>query len=356
MRMGVLGINHKLAAVPLRERLASCCHRWVYSPFPRRCPAALVLLSTCNRTEIYFSSEELAVTHTEILAHLREWIEEKFDEFDQKLYTYFGVECFRHLVRVTAGLDSAIRGETEIQGQVALAYAEAMKGQALTSELHFLFQKGLKLGKQVRTLIPFARGMPELHDAILHLGALFFASPRQARILFVGASAIHALLIATFCKRGFTHLTVCNRTLKHAQALCQQHQLQSPSQNPLHLLPWEAIQHWTQYDWVLCATKAPHFLLTPDTLCYPKKRQLLMDLSVPRNIDPTLSHDPSITLYHLDAIQETLSQSRLDRLELFIEAERWVEQAAMRQMELFHGKCRTHHTHDQDERSHAAGT
>lgn len=326
MRTGVLGVNHKLADLSLRERLARCCHNWVYSPFIKRSKASLVLLSTCNRTEIYFSSEELPVTHSEMLSYLREEIEE---DFDQKLYTYFGGECFRHLVRVTAGLDSAIRGETEIQGQVALAYSAAMKEQKLHRDLHHLFQKGLKLGKQIRELIPF-RGMPELQDAVLHLGALFFPSPRSARVLFLGASSINAQLITGFRKRGFTQLTLCNRTLETAKALAAKYSMQ--------VLDWVDLRQWARYDWVICATKAPYLLLTPSDVCYPKRRQLLMDLSVPRNIDPELSLDPSITLYHIDTIQDTLSQSRVSRLERFKEAEEWVEKAAARQMELFHAK------------------
>lgn len=327
MRMGVLGVNHKLAELGLRERLACCCHKWVESPFVQRSEAALVLLSTCNRTEIYFSSEELAVTQTEILAYMRDEID---GEFDQKLYTYFGGECFRHLVRVTAGLDSAIRGETEIQGQVALAYEAAMKTQKLPVELHFLFQKSLKLGKQIRSSIPFARGTLELHDAVLHLGSLFFASPRQARILFLGASSINTLLIAAFNKRGYHNLTLCNRTDTRCRKLAEQYGMQ--------VLPWHDKQQWTQYDWVLCATKAPYFLLTQDDLCYPQRRQLLMDLSVPRNIDSKLAQEPSMTLYHIDAIQETLNQSRVGHLELFNEAEEWLEQAVLRQIELFHAR------------------
>lgn len=327
MRMGVLGVNHKLAALAARERLALVCHRWIHSPFTRKCQAPCVVLSTCNRTEVYFSSEELAVTHTEILATLREEVEE---EFDQKLYTYFGGDCFRHLMRVTAGLDSAIRGETEIQGQVALAYQAASKSERLPMELHYLFQKSLKVGKQIRACIPFARGIPELQDAILHLGALFFASPHQARILLIGASSINQALIRHFRKRGFNNLTLCNRTLKHSQDMCQQHQLQ--------LLPWSLKAQWASFDWVLCATKAPQFLLTRDDLCHLKRPQLLMDLSVPRNIDPELEKAAGITLYHIDAIQATVAKVRVDRLDLFDEAEEWAEKAAARYIELFYAK------------------
>src|SRR5262245_52879886 len=103
MRFGVVGINHKLADLKLREKLAKACqNRFLSSSFHG--DHHFVLLSTCNRTEFYFSSDDLAETHSYLLRILRQDVE---DDFDQKLYTYFGTDCFLHLTRVTSGLDSA---------------------------------------------------------------------------------------------------------------------------------------------------------------------------------------------------------------------------------------------------------
>ena len=119
MRIGVLGINHKSSELPVREMLARAC----LCKFAKQAEIAqelyCVVLSTCNRTEIYFSADDLAVAHTLILSCLREEVPEPFEH---KLYTYFGFDCFLHLAMVTSGLDSVILGESEIQRQVKIAY------------------------------------------------------------------------------------------------------------------------------------------------------------------------------------------------------------------------------------------
>lgn len=112
MRIGVIGINSKLASLQLRERLAKACQKHFALQNCLHGPHRIVQLSTCNRTELYFYSHDLAEAHTYILNVLRQEIQ---DEFDQKLYSYFGCDCFQHLCRVATGLDSAIIGETEIQ-------------------------------------------------------------------------------------------------------------------------------------------------------------------------------------------------------------------------------------------------
>src|SRR5262249_51645888 len=122
MRIGVVGINHKLADLKLRETLAKACQRRFGPGQSTHGSHTFILLSTCNRTEVYFSSEDLAQSHSYFLSILNQEVDE---DFDQKLYSYFGKDCFLHLSRVTSGLDSAIVAETEIQGQVKSAYENA---------------------------------------------------------------------------------------------------------------------------------------------------------------------------------------------------------------------------------------
>jgi len=152
MRIGLVGINHKLASLSLRESLAKAFRKCFGNSHP------FILLLTCNRIELYFSSPDLAATHTAILSALKK---ETSCECDQKLYSFFGMECFLHLAKVTAGFDSAIMAETEIQGQVKQAYEEALKSKKLPSELHFLFQKSLHISKLCRSKYDLGRGMPE---------------------------------------------------------------------------------------------------------------------------------------------------------------------------------------------------
>src|SRR5690554_1094898 len=120
LSVGVLGVNHKTANLPLREAIA----RAVVNLKSIFLPLQIVILSTCNRTEIYFSAEDLTEGHSHLLSFLRKAIDVPFE---QAFYSFFGMDCFFHLCRVAAGLDSAIFAESEIQRQVRVAYSTSEK-------------------------------------------------------------------------------------------------------------------------------------------------------------------------------------------------------------------------------------
>lgn len=328
MRLGIIGINHKLANLKLRERLAQICQRRFQPNSSIHPDHHFVLLSTCNRTEVYFSSEDLTATHTYLLDILRGEVDE---DFDQKLYTYFGKDCFRHLARVTAGLDSAILFETEIQGQVRSAYEMALSYHRLPQELHFLFQKVLRIGKQVRTDLPSVRGMPNLEHAVLQFGSGFFPFLDKARVLFIGASEINLKILHFLKQKGAHHITICNRTTSTAQGLANKHLL--------HILPWDNRDQWHTFDWVICGTKAPYPILRMHQL--PSElngRKLLIDLSVPRNIDPGLALHPQLSLYNVDQINLSLSNRRRALADRLACAEVIVDDRCALQISLFQQK------------------
>lgn len=328
MLIGIIGINHKLADLKLRELLAQACQRLFGGEgLTKTHPSdhSFVLLSTCNRTEIYFSSHELSAAHSYLLEKLRSDVHQ---EFDQKLYTYFGKDCLRHLVRVTAGLDSAILAETEIQGQVRHAYETAATHHSLPHELHFLFQKALKIGKQVRAELPMGRGRPHLAEGVLQVATTFFTCPSQARLLLIGASEINLKILAILQRKGFKRIALCNRSAPTAKALAQRHSLD--------FLPWEQLVNWPLYDWVICGTKAPKPILLPEHLSvWPQQRSLLIDLSVPRNIDPQVSLSSERTLLNIDDINHRLKSRSLELATQLEHAERLIEESTLRQVALF---------------------
>ncbi len=298
MRVGVIGINHKLADLKLRDQLAKACQRR-FGPSQSLLIYQCVLLSTCNRTEIYFSSEDLAETHTSLLSILRNDVDE---EFDQKLYSYFGVDCFCHLSRVTSGLDSAIVAETEIQGQVKAAYEATCEYHLLPKELHFLFQKSLGIAKKIRTELDLGRGMPSLEHAVLQTGLEFFGQQDQPRILFVGASDINQKVLSFLKSKRFSHITLCNRSNDIAKIIADNDHIQ--------FLEWQKLSQWHYYDWIIFGTKSPDYLLTrKDCSDTWSDKKLIMDLCVPRNVDPQLQLDPRITLMNIDEVNKHLQIS-----------------------------------------------
>lgn len=319
MRIGVVGVNYKLADLRLREKLAKTCLKQFGCDSYNKRSHHFVILSTCNRTEVYFHSEDLAATHTYILSVLREEIE---DNFDQKLYSYFGHDSLLHLCRVTTGLDSAIVAETEIQGQVKAAYESASEFFSLPEELHYLFQKSLKIGKQVRSQLLTQRGLPDLEHAILQTGQHLFNGNTDANILFVGTSKINRKILSFFKNKHFHNITICNRTNKHAQEVADAFSCAA--------LEWSALQtSWHRYDWIIFGTKAPDPLITCEMV--PKEtfsRKLLIDLSVPRNVEPDLAKNPSITLLNIDQLDRRLAFRRKQIQHVLTQAEGLIETAA----------------------------
>lgn len=325
MRVGVIGINHKLADLELRERLAKACQRRFEAGSSFHGDHTFVLLTTCNRTEVYFASEDLAVTHSYLLQVLRHEVEE---EFDQKVYSYFGHDCFQHLARVTAGLDSAIVAETEIQGQVKAAYEHAVKHISLPCELHYLFQKSLKIGKQIRSEIPMGRGMPDLEHAIFNAGISLFKSPQQAKILFVGASDINTKILGFLKQKQFHDITICNRSQERALTIANEHQV--------GFLDWARLSDWHQYNWIIFGTKAPDYLIRRPELpnsCIGHK--LIIDLCVPRNVEPSLGRHAPITLLNIDQINHILHSRKQHMAHSLSRAENFIASAAKQHMSLF---------------------
>lgn len=317
MRVGVVGINHKLADLKLREQLAKACQKWFSLLNAVHGHHYFVLLSTCNRTEIYFSSQDLTETHTYLLGILRGEVKE---EFDHKLYSYFGVDCFSHLARVTLGLDSAIIAETEIQGQVKLAYENTSDCHLLPGDMHFLFQKALGITKKLRSDLQLGRGMPNLEHAILQTGKHVFQNPQNVRLLFVGASNINQKILTFLKNRNFQNITLCNRSNDQASALANHHSID--------YLPWSELYHWTTYDWIIFGTKSPEYLVFVEEINESSiADKLIMDLSVPRNVDPKIGQDPRITLLNIDEINRLLDTRHRRMADLLAQAEKRVMQA-----------------------------
>jgi glutamyl-tRNA reductase len=325
MRIGVVGVNYKLADLKLRETLAKTCLKY-FGPHNASSSCHFIVLSTCNRTEIYFVTEDLAAAHTYILNTLRK---DTAKDFEQKLYSFFGEDCFLHLCRVTAGLDSAIVAETEIQGQVKAAYECAAETFSLPEELHYLFQKSLKIGKQVRSQLAIQRGLPDLEHAILQTAQQLFGSRFDAKILFVGASAINQKIMSFFKGRNFDNITICNRTAILANDIAQRYNCRQ--------LPWNSLSTaWHQYDWIIFGTKAPEPLIHRHSL--PVKQQgrwLIIDLSVPRNVEASLANDSRVTLLNIDQLDQTLSFRRNQIHHLLSMAENLITHQALQHVENF---------------------
>ncbi|MEM8727362.1 MAG: hypothetical protein AAGE99_01415 [Chlamydiota bacterium] len=308
MQLGIVGINHKSSTLPLREAVAKA--------FQKACETKEgVLLSTCNRTEFYFCARSLVTTQMEILSLLRE---EMGESFEHALYSYFGHDCFNHLGKVVSGLDSAIFGESDIQRQVKLAYKKARERGNLSHEIHYLFQKGLKIGKELRSSFLMAKKGMELPYIIQRILEKHGRPAQESRVLFVGNSAINRKLISFFQFRGAEKLTLCTRMKKG----------EFPK---ISVENWDILENWDRYDVVICGTRHEEHILQKSTRFL--RETLLFDLSVPRNIDPELGKHPGLKLYDIDRIGK--SEPERDGEREIALCENAVEKAVRKQMKLF---------------------
>lgn len=321
---GVIGINHRSADLKLRERLVELWQRqFGTGRYHQQC--CLIPLSTCNRAEVYFSSHDIKTAQQKILETIRNDVGENIQK---KFYCHLNHSCFHHLARVTAGLDSAIIGETEIQGQVKTTYEQAIAGGPLRYELHFMFQKCLKIGKQVRNQFHFNRDVPDIEHIIYDMGDHFFDDIKKSRVLFVGASDINRKIWSFLKAKGVQDIRLCNRSLETAKEQAKKYRLQAVNLT--------ALVHWHKFDWIILATKCPHFLVQQQ-----QKTQtptLLIDLSVPRNVDPAIGICPGVSLFNIDQLNERLKEQRQQSSELIKLAELQIADKVKQQIEIFNQK------------------
>lgn len=288
MRIGVLGISCKSAPLALREKIAqaaSCI------------TSHKVVVSTCHRTEIYFSGEDLATLQSEIFQSLKQISL----SHEHAFYSYFNDECFYHLSCVTAGLDSLLLAESDIQRQVKVAYEEARLAHFLPSPLHYLFQKSLKLGKTVRSLFSLFQTSSHL-EATLHQLTETLLTPHP-RLLFIGNSDINRKILHYFWRKGHRNMTLSTRHLDAALPFAVDYQLT--------LRDRQEIASWPAYDGVIAATFSDGYLISPTP--YSQTR-LILDLSVPRVVDPFLQNHPTLTLLNMEEIGKFFTRVQDSRL------------------------------------------
>ncbi len=293
MDIGVIGVNHKSADLNFREKLAKNFQRNEVRNFLHS--FAKVILFTCNRFEVYFHSPNLTRAHSSLL---HDFTQEFNLTSSYKLYSYFGKDCFFHLSKVTSGIDSAVLAETEIQGQVKKAYLDAQ--DRCNKELHFLFQKSLKIGKKMRQELKIGSDIPNLISTTLDV---IQEKVKGKKLLFIGASETNYKIIKRLKVNNF-QISLSNRT--DAKGALMADEL------GIDYLNWKSLNYWNGFDGIICATNCPYYLLTgKDKILKPK---LILDLSVPRDVDPKIGQHDLVQLFNIDQMNKMVRKNR--KLEL----------------------------------------
>lgn len=323
MKVLVLGVSHLTASVDIRERLSFTERQSVAALGKLLQQAAFlesVILSTCNRTEIYVLADD-ACDCDPVLR--RFWAEEKrqpLAEIEPYLYSYEGDDAVRHLLRVTAGLDSLIVGEGQILAQVKAALAQAQALDAAGQYLEALFQQAIKAGKHVRTTTDLGRGGVSVSSAAVELATRHFGSLDDRIVLIYGAGKMSAHTVRALLQKGAKHVYIVNRTLERAQEVASRLGGEAID------LEQGAMLHAVA-DVIICCTSAPHHLITPAN--YPRvpgRERMLIDIAVPRNIDPALDGSPGVKVVDLDGLEAVAKRNRESRSGAIVDAEILVEQ------------------------------
>jgi glutamyl-tRNA reductase len=323
MRVGLIGMNYKLFDLEIREQFAREAEKLLIG----KLGLPIVLLSTCNRTEIYFSADDLTDAHTNILSELKSEIGEFADDH---LYSYFGEKCFDHLAKVTSGLDSVILGEAEIQRQVKEAYEAASCLQKLPFCLHYMFQKSLKLGKEIRTAYSLPKTLVSMESTAWNLSRYFFGEQKDQSILFVGFSEINRKILPYFKQKGFANLSLATRSIEAAR--------ESSLVNSFNLINWHELSSWKDYDIVVCGSIAPSYLLKQEDLKGKIQNRLVIDLGLPRNVDPLVGKHPSISLFNIEEVNLFIDQKQRGISQEKEVIKKQIEERVLTQIEIYLNK------------------
>ncbi len=305
-----LGVSHKTAPVALRERLALPEGRATRILADLTSHAEIheaVAISTCNRTELYLVAGDPVEAENLVLGELSRQAGIRPTELLGRLYSLRGADAVRHLFSVAAGLDSMIVGEAEVQGQVKRAYELALVEGATGPISNRLFRDALAAGKRVRTETALGRSRVSVSSVAVDLARDVLGDLETRRVLVVGAGENGELTAKALADRGVRTVFVANRRYDRAIGLAQRFGGDAVRFDDL---PAELVNA----DIVVACTSSPHVILGADELALVTEQRgggplLLIDIAVPRDIDPRVRDLPGITLYDMDDLQRTVARN-----------------------------------------------
>ncbi len=314
----LVGLSHKTAPLEVRERVA--LDPLVGLPALLRALGRGVVLSTCNRTEIYGVGEP-GPARAFLLAR---------GVGPEHLYQKEGPEALRHLYRVAAGLDSLVVGEAQILGQVREALFLARKHGATEALLEKAFQTAIALGKRARSETGIGQGAVSVAYAALDLALAVYGDLTGLRVAVLGAGEMAELFLTHLRAHGVDRVLVVNRTLERAQDLARRH---GGEAYPLS----ELKRVLAQADLVVASAAAPHPLVHPEDLPRRAKPLFLIDIALPRNIHPQVARLPWVYLYNLDDLEAVVEKNRRARLGEVPKVEALIEKALGDYLEWYAG-------------------
>ncbi len=304
MHLVVVGLNYRTAPVEIRERFALAEGDTVQALESLKMTTGIlegVIVATCNRTEIYAVVDRLTLCGHYIRAFMEQWFQIPRQEFNRHLYIYEDDNAVEHLFRVASGLDSMVLGETQILGQVKDAFLQAQNQGATGTIFNHLFKQAVTLAKRAHSETSIGENAVSVSYAAVELGKRIFGRFDNKTVLIVGAGKMSELTARHLHANGASRILVAGRTLSRAEELAEKFGGQALSME-------EALDRLHEADIVISSTGAEKFVLerkaVEQAMIRRKKKTLfLIDIAVPRDIDPASGNIPNVFLYDIDDLE-----------------------------------------------------
>ncbi|NIG62153.1 MAG: glutamyl-tRNA reductase [Serratia symbiotica] len=327
MTLLALGINHKTAPISLRERVAflpESLDQVLTSLLQQPLVQGGVVLSTCNRTELYISVEQHEHIHEHLVSWLCEYHHLRPEDVQKSLYWHHDNDAVSHLMRVASGLDSLVLGEPQILGQVKRAFAESHRGQSRSGELDRLFKTSFSVAKRVRTETEIGANAVSVAFAACTLARQIFESLADLNVLLVGAGETIELVARHLRVHKVRHMIIANRTRERAQRLSGE-----VGAEVITLL--EIDQRLADADIIISSTASPLPIIGKGMVERALKARryqpmLLVDIAVPRDIEPEVGKLASAYLYSVDDLHAIIHNNLAQRKAAAAQAEVIIQQ------------------------------
>ncbi len=310
MNLVVVGISHKTAPVEIREKFSFSQQKII--EVNRLLKEGVVLaenliLSTCNRVEIYAAASPGADYVGGIKNFLSKFHNINLLDFEKEIYVYKDKEAIEHLFKVSSGLDSMVIGEMEILGQVKKAYQDAKLSRTIGKILHRLFEKAFNTAKKIRTETIIGKGAVSVSSAAVKLSEKILGCLSDKKVLIIGAGAVGEQLVLYLKENGIKSIFVTNRTLEKARDLAAKFSAQAVS--------FEDFKNsLVEVDIIISSTGAPHSIIRKEDILslMPKRKQrplFIIDLAVPRDVEPQVNQVDNVYLYDIDDLQKIVNEN-----------------------------------------------
>ncbi len=333
MKLLVTGLSHHTAPIEVRERLAFDDNALPQALDRLRGKPGMIegmILSTCNRVEVAVTTEEDNGTGNMVETFLAEARNVEPAWVAPYLYHYNGRDAIRHLFRVASSLDSQVVGEPQILGQLKTAYAVAKQHGSVTGFLDLVMTRAFNVAKRVRTETEIGASAVSVSYAAVELARDIFGSLQEKKVLLVGAGKMAESAARHLRRSGVADIVVTNRTRSRADALAEDFQGRVADYDDFHnILP--------EVDIVIASSGAPHHILTKDAMraVINKRRNrpmFLIDIAVPRNIEPSVNELDGVFLYDIDDLGRVVESNLASRRNVAEQAEEIIDEEVQRMM------------------------